>query len=652
MERARKFIEENATDPETALAKLRAALARKEKGTLADLTQDQGIFDVEAGVPFDHKTKAKMSDLADEYQQGGVDKITETFGDGVPIDAQAAAQARAAEGKALIHTTTGDKLRRSQAAAQPELDALDEVADSSLTRAVEAHEASVAADDVVDAAARELETAKRPYETGAETQEAVQAAKDAYQKKVVTPAYEAFEAQKDIATGPLKSTIGTRLDNMKGKVRKKFEAKFGKDYEDFLDVDSLSPQEYQLLEGDLRTTLSKAIEDKSISTVMREELSGMIDDLDAALQRSNPLYKEAKDAAAEGYRRFGDEKISRALQGSPELFDTKMGYKGGKGAETVRQLDQTGVGDISELNYEQLKAAAADKGTIDQKFLRDHAAALDSLPEEQADQFRNYADAIEEAAEATKTATRVGKADDAVQAKALRDQTRLEKSLGAEQKVIKEKGRGLKNAVAEHLTSQYGNAPAATLDKLLSSTDNIPALRRLQKKMAALGKEADFKADVGNHLKQKLSKNEGGEYLRILEESGVLSGDELVEIQRAVNRTRSVTNRKKAVAAHQALGGDEMQRLAASAIAASAMTVAPGSSSLIMANAMRRAVFKLIKTGKSPKDIKALEEFVMNPQAYADAAAGARSTDEAVRSILTRIVAGTQTAEALQDEEQ
>ena len=55
VEDAYKFTRKNLDDPALALQKIKAAILRGEKGTLADLSQDQGAFNVEAGAAHNSK---------------------------------------------------------------------------------------------------------------------------------------------------------------------------------------------------------------------------------------------------------------------------------------------------------------------------------------------------------------------------------------------------------------------------------------------------------------------------------------------------------------------------------------------------------------------------------------------------------------------
>jgi hypothetical protein len=61
--RARDFIMANAENPKQAIERLNAALARGEKGTLADLTGDRRLFNFEAGIAADPTIKARIDDI-------------------------------------------------------------------------------------------------------------------------------------------------------------------------------------------------------------------------------------------------------------------------------------------------------------------------------------------------------------------------------------------------------------------------------------------------------------------------------------------------------------------------------------------------------------------------------------------------------------
>ena len=70
---------------------------------------------------------------------------------------------------------------------------------------------------------------------------------------------------------------------------------------------------------------------------------------------------------------------------------------------------------------------------------------------------------------------------------------------------------------------------------------------------------------------------------------------------------------------------------------------------MIIANALKRYVKYALNSAKlKPKELEALEEFVLNPQSFLDAAESAASAEQASSRILSKIVGASRAAEIIQ----
>ena len=111
--------------------------------------------------------------------------------------------------------------------------------------------------------------------------------------------------------------------------------------------------------------------------------------------------------------------------------------------------------------------------------------------------------------------------------------------------------------------------------------------------------------------------------------------------------------RQKSIEEFMGVGGGEQKNLEASLLTLGAMKLLPGGTSLIVAGAVRRSIKNILErsgAGKS-ESLRKLEEFMLYPERYVEAAEGAKTPKGAATSILTKLVGASQAAELLKDEE-
>jgi hypothetical protein len=217
----------------------------------------------------------------------------------------------------------------------------------------------------------------------------------------------------------------------------------------------------------------------------------------------------------------------------------------------------------------------------------------------------------------------------------------------------------------------FEDDPIKTIQGLLSSrsgkaTDEIKSLKKM---MEEAGSGDEFNALVGESIVRSLNDSKSGSrasvlpkavknmegYINRLINSGIITdqaqADRLAEIVEKAAVKEYLANGRSTK-----MGGarlSEMENLGSSVAAAMLLrTFAKGSSSLIVAGALKRAVSTALH-GTAYKSAETavpfLRKLTTDPQRFLDAAKTAKSEDEAVRMMLTEMVGATQAAELLEE---
>jgi hypothetical protein len=136
-------------------------------------------------------------------------------------------------------------------------------------------------------------------------------------------------------------------------------------------------------------------------------------------------------------------------------------------------------------------------------------------------------------------------------------------------------------------------------------------------------------------------------YAQRLVDAGIVSADDVDDINKALEKTATGGLRKAALSHRIDMAADEATNIMASVTAAGATSpLINGSQALMVNGAVRRGIKQhLLRRKYSNNVIQQLNEFIVNPQKYVDAAKNAKTADEAAKSILTAIFGVT----AIQD---
>jgi hypothetical protein len=684
-ERARKFIEGNIQDPDAtkkALEKYTAG-GSTESGTLADVTGDRGIFNVEAGAARDPAFGSKVKDIDAARQQQIAEELRKPFGDGTPEFARDTANDAVANAVEKVDARTARldksaKARLLQGEDAAKVERSQNNVGLAQARAAEAQaklDAQIAQEGA-EASALPLSTNQRPAQASKQTYEAL-AAERAKVNAAEQSIWENFKAQPDVSIVDMRKSAAAAADNqgLTPDVTKDFH----KAYRDELKQlrkwgNTKAGGDVQLWLRKVQNKLNQRFDSNKWSDA-DEAMKAVKAEIEEGLAASNPLFREAKAATREMKDRFDRGQSGKALAtAEPEQFISRAGGLADEGGAVLARklLQEAQTPGMEPMVIDSLKSAAYRYGKpVDQAFMNQFGDVFDALPPSVRSEFQASIDATGVADTAAANATDLGKATTRTETatananeKIARGETRLAKAASADRGRALKADKRLTKTIANTWLAKYAKNPETAIRDLLKPGKGKD-LGRLYKSMIKRGEGESFKAAIGDKVRLSLAEGSDtgtkvlpsarGDFKAIrdvLEESDVLSKTELDGIAESLAKTESVKLRGQSWADNANKLENEIDNLAASATAAVALKALPGSS-LVMAGAVRRIAKKIIPklTGGNAKEMAAMENFLTNPQAYFEAAKGAKTSEVAVRRILTEAFGASLAAQAMNEEE-
>lgn len=593
-----------ADDANTALANIRAGLARGDEGTLADLAKDVGIYNVEKMAPKGSQAQRQSDAALQAREVQAVSGAQSTFGgalDAAPLntDIVAANQARLSQARAKAggyEQATGQRINAQTEAA-----------------AAEAEQASKLAGDV----SAQLTPPSLASEQGRRTADLFDA-KQAEVDEAVKPLWDEFESapnidtryfaegiEAEIARLPIAEQRGVRrmLSDVTASV-KKFD-------------DEMPPGEVQALIKKIKGQLgAKAADGSKKFDVTEAQVAGIINRIEGVIKDSpaGAAYQTALDATKQGYESMGRGGLQKARQATPETMADAITLKGSAGAQTAREALATGDQRVVDRIKETLRAEAGRSG-VDQQFMNQYADILTEFDDVGQDvaAVLGLNRASDAAAEAADMAAKAG-------------------ARGLAQ--ARDRAVGRAADIGKTINAKFVQDPMGTVRSIMANdataTRDMPALIRSVAKNPA--QKAQLKQMVGQELVGMISAPSiaGG---------GIAKGDAafkkfeavrnslseimepaelnaLDEIMKSVVDTRAL---RKAAAKQPAVKLSQGATLAASGVAAGILKFVPGGTSLILANNVRTYIKSAMLTTPDPLIIKALDDMTGNPQAFKQA---------------------------------
>jgi hypothetical protein len=650
----------------------------EEAGTLADLTGDKGLYDLQATLDATPEGKRAINEVELARQQQMASQLREPFGEAPTAPAQDAAGQYINDVLGDITGRTGRQSDAAQVPYRPQQQALLE-SDAAAERAFS--DATLAE----DAAQSGLATSRLPLATNqtlAQSGEGMSAVAKAARKvddDAASVKWSEFSEQGDIDLGPAQKGVSDiykglsqpQKDNLNSKYSKLFRWMKGGEGA------TISSSDIHDEIRDMKAELNAAYQQDGGLKTADKNFEKMVNAIDSSLEDANELYGAAREATRDIYTRWGKKgtPLQDALIGPPELFGKNLPLGDELGAYHSNILKQANIEGMDDEIANRLKSLARRSKTgVDDGFMAEYESVMDLMPTE----FRRQADAFMEAGQKADSASALTESAKKVRDATVKANTAegkvLTKALDAEQSKIADSGKGLTKTVGKSNLAKYSKDPAKTVSNLISSGDSA-GLKALGRQIDGTSPEArdGFKAMVGRQLLDKLSKGGDAAGLRAIDgldapitpkafsefsdmratliDSGLIDTATADKMQEILRKTKSSSMRSDGTSRLFASTGKGSD-LASSALAVAAAQMIPGTnSSLVMTGALKK-FFKtrLSSIKENSQTHKILNEMILDPQKYLDGVKTAKNSKEATRMIISKINAAIQAESALTGE--
>jgi len=655
--------------------------AGDEVGTLADVTGDSGLYDLQATLNATPKGARALDRKEASRQQQIAEEVRQPFGDASTDTAQEVAGEYIDE---VIDKTRARTQRQSSAAEvpyrQPQL-VLDQSDAATQRAAADAAEAELIAQEGLAKARESIDTNQTLAQSG-EGMHAVATAEKKIDDDAAAVLWGEFNVGPNIKLAPISAAIDEFLGGLSQAKVDAFKKKYADRLEWKDDIDDLLPEDIHTKIKDLKKDLTIAYKQDGGAKDVDLTFGAVIDVLDDSVAKSNSSYDAAREATSAIYKRWGQRgtPIQNALAGPKETFGKSIPLGGEVGAYHARLLNHADIPGMPAKIAERLKSLARrSKSGIDEDFILEYESLMDAMPpafRRQADEFVRAGQDLDSAAGLSKSTLAVSEA--AVKASNAERKV-LSKALDADKTAIAEGGERLEKSIGNTNLAQYLTNPTKTISGLIKGGDS-KGIKALARQIESRGPEAlaSFKSKVGEDLLSILSStssNKAGiramdglaapiepkafeaffDMRNTLIESGLIDSSTADKISKALKKTRSSSLRANGTSR---LFGTTTQGsdLAASGLAVFADKLIPGSgSSLVMVGAFRRFFKKFTnRIGDNTQAHKILNEMILDPQKYLKGIESAKNLEDAVRMITSKINASAQTisisAEALTEE--
>ena len=681
-EKAREIIENMADDPQQAMANLRESVARGERGTLADLTKDRGIFNLEKAVPQGTPASRAIQEEIAARDDQLIGQLSDVMPTQMADDAQEVAQTALTRRKDAIDTAVRTRQEGlAQASGR-------EIAESQ-ARIGEATQQARQAETALDFAEEGAATARAntantraaiaPDMAASEASAALRTRYDDLEKQLATelekPAWRRFEEGAPVEVQELKDSVITGLE---GLPRAQSEDLMRKYNDIFRNVgtwgERAAPAEVQYVLSKIKDVTNSAKNTGNFG-VLEKNLGELGRTMEGVLKGgSRKEFEEAVAATREKFARTGPGKIGKQrLKNEPETFARRLNWAYEDGAATLRLLREADDPEVMRGAAQYLRTLAQREG-VDANFMDKYAEVLEGFPRLR-DEFARAADTAEvqkitdegldvaeqQLARAEKEAGRVTQRE-------VNTQNRLAKALEKEEAKVASRGTKMKKGLDGRALAKYAEAPTNTISSLLKNADGAPKLNRLFRAVSANGGEQAFKQDVNRVMEDVLAPIKKGEtrrqitpesisefveYRKNLVDSGVMTPAEADDILRVLDKTENTVWRKQAVTQRMSAeeGKKAFENLVATAGATFALRASGVNNSLALITALRRTILRGLHKAKFGNAVAdRVEDFMINPTEYANVVKQADTPQEYAEKLLRALTAGAQ-AEIKQEDQ-
>ena len=672
-------LQNQFTNPDEAIARLRERLTPEagetEIGTLADLTRERNVANVEAMIAgtsegaqaFPRTLEARSAQI---YKETMAPLRSE--GTHAEVGTQEA-RAQISRDKVGLEQATNRVIAEAEGEGTVLRKALNQEAAQATQEAATARAAAKQAEGVAADTKVAVDPGARPdqYSTSV-TGKYTAAEKD--HRAITQELYDEFDAGPDIVAAPFKGAAAEFLSEMDPAEAAALTEKYGKYFKIIDEFEpTVSPRGLSLRIQQMKADVNNAHQN---GTAGFEEgkLKEFYTKLEDALAQPNvsQRYAEAVSSYKEGSDRFGPGYIKGLRKtAEPEELLSQIGLQGDRGAASARLLEESKIPELQDDVGDYVRAQAVRAKNLDEGFLVQYEAVLDNLPPTVREDIVGLVEA-RTTQQATKGLAKA--ADSAAAATAKRtgkEQARLDKSVAAEVKSQKRTQDNALDAMDSDVRGQYAKGfeeADRLVDDMLTKPDGPDQLRDLMEQLEDVGGDAvdslktrvaeridnqlfDIFTATGGESRQAVSASlkKFRDMRRRLTDNDLLGGADADYIDSVLERTQSEILRKGASArvGNLARSDSDKSNLFASFLSAILLAPLPGGYNLQLGGAVRRNFKNVLEAEPTKKNIKALTEYLNNPQQFLEGLDKLKDSADLTSAFLTRLVGASQAAEIL-----
>lgn len=608
-EKAKEIILSEARKPDDLATVLRESLESGDTGTLAELTRDPGVFNIEAAAGKGTALQARLDELSQARIDQEAGRVSQQLGGELPVRPLEDVQQLAGERVGGLEQAIAAQQARNTARGVEGVEAQLPQAEQALVQAqIEANQAA----RVVDTPLKTAEASEQLSGVYAREQQALKELETA-------PAWKKFDEGEEVTAKQFQDDIDKwSKENLTGTEARMLSQKFGSTLKHIFDVDGIiRPKEIQSIVSEIKRINNNASKPGGEFTSANKFLGDIGRRLEQSLENlPGDAYAKAREATRVEKTRFEPSRVGKA-RGVDEArtFGERLMKGGSAGAEVGELILAAKSPEVTKAAETFFKSVAKTEGLND-AFMKNYDQLLDRFPElkgqlekakEAQDLLTPRREAVTELPETIKK-----QAEDITKAK-------------------ETKAKGLSESVAK---SQVGKLKANSetfLNKAL--TGSAEDLTKVNKQLSRVegGQEA-LKLAVKDRVLGKIVKSTGGDLQipaksveefnsvkRNLIDSGILTKDEVIEIEGRLSNVAETGKLRKASAVKRA---QEAQTIAddviASGLSIAALNNLPNSTNqLMLAGVVKRSISKLIKNETSDKEtMAALEAILKDPKKF------------------------------------
>ena len=671
--------------PEEAIAAMQARVNTGELGTLTDLSGSRNIANAEAALMRTEKgakeipktLEARANQIYDETMESISSPELIPEGTSTTLAPLRAKETAAARTEAIAVDDTA-----SRVAADTEVDNLSQALNTEVTQTKEsarlAKAAAKEAKDVAAAGKVTVDPGLRPDQYSTSASGKYNAAEKA-DKAATQKLYDIFDSGPGITSAPFKTEAQAFLAGMDPAEAAVVRAKYGKYFDAIDDFEpTVSPRGLSLKIQQMKSDVANAYKN-NVAGFEEVKLREFYESFEEAL--ANPAVSEGYANAVAAYKAGSEMYGPGYIKGirhtaEPEEFFSQVGLTGDRGAASAKLLEQSRIPGVKNDVADYVKAQAVRKADLNEGFLVEYEAVLDNLDPS----VRQEVIALIDARAAEKTGLSQAKAADELATRttdrAAKEQGRLNKALERENAKITTKTEKLTKANQRAITTEYGKGfeqADKVVDDILTKPDGVEQLLELQTDLlstdAAQGGSKtmeSFHAHVRDRVANQLFElfEPGGKapkklkvdalerfrsMQRRLGEEGLIDTDTSKYIDGVLGRAQTDVLRKQGSATVGDLtsADTEMTNLFSSLMSAITLAPLPGGYNLQLGGAVRRNFKNMLDVKPTRQNIKALTEFMTDPEAFLKGMDALNTPAAKQKFFLTKLVGAAQAAEIL-----